>query len=583
MNKKYIKTISLSMVLLLSTPTVSSATSLGDIVMSTKSSAGSWTDPLGGGKYYSGGSFKVKLKTSGQYAPLFQYRLPGLKKGCSGIDLDGGFLQFLGLDKLKDQLADAGSSLIFGVIMGIEYTMPAIAAVFNKIRAWSNALQAMLQNACNMGQSLAKSYGVGKFQSDALNDAVEGTFGEMDDFLKGGDSALEKIKNLSNCTGDETLGDCFDNKKKLDLAVGDQLKGKSEKESSGGTPIKTIVPAEDIITHATHLTLEEFYTHKKIVCKNVSNNSLSDDDILFDKIKYVFFGDIGNNHDSVSQLKELVDKDLCIFKPEALVSMVSETESGRPFAFPTAKFSIINPLVNEEDAGKALVYGFSSISDKYSHISSNKINIPNRLMVYIDAPNAISKNPDTNEEKSTGRTRVLFTSSGKQSSSSTISIQWNGAFLDSLKAIEQLVDKANNKTYRLANNYHDTSVISTINTPLLLPGIKNYINVISKLEKKAKKETFETRSLKVVLAKINAVKFAKLLMESAESRVVGLVDGRSGDIGMITKYMDNIAATKKSIMLVLEAMNKEISSEPSVEIFEKLERDLNLESMKVLK
>ena len=581
---KYIKPISLSLALLMATPTISSATNLGDIVMSTSTSAGSWTDPLGGNTYHSAGSFKLKLKTTSQAGPWFQFRQPKMSIGCSGIDLDAGFLAYLGLDKLQDAFSDAGSSLMFGIIMGIEFTMPTIAAVFNKIRAWANALQAMLQNSCNIGQAIAKSGDLaGVFHAKEMSSAIEEPFDKMNDWMKGGEELLEDIKELGDCDGSTELGACGEKLKNAVTALGSLVQDNDkEGKSSDNISKDSVLPGTTGKEITKAFMLSDFYSSKKIDgCTNATTIALSDEDILVDQLKYIFFGDIGNNDYAVQAIAEKLDNTLCIIKPGALASdLAASITSGLPSKFPSPKFSIITPLINSEDAAEILVNGFGVVTDKYDAVNGNIITIPDRQMLYLDLPLGVTEDG----ANSTNRIRVTYTSNHSVLSGGT-TIEWNGALKDSLKGIENLVDAQTGQTWRLGTSYdeYDTSSVGSINTPLLLPSVKKYISVITRLEKKAQGETAETKSLKVVLAKINAIKYSRALIEGIESRVLALHGRKSGNSAIINAYITSIRKVKKDTNEILIKMQDEIFTKDLTKIFKDLELDMQLDSMKAIR
>lgn len=581
--------IGLSLVLVLLTPTISSASldKLDDIVMSTSTSAGSWSDPLGGGTYLNGGDFTIKLKHSSSSAPLFQFKPPSVKTGCSGISISGGFLQYLGLDQLQDSLSDAGSSLMFGIIMGIEYTLPAIASVFDKIREWANALQALLQNGCAIGQSLTKGSPMAKsFRDNALNTAVEGTFKEMDKFINKGKPYLDRLKKLSECTG--TVGDinCIDHASSV-IAIAKEMKDKSSDKTAVGVSSKLIKNGTSVGTGkseiVTAFNIETFYKDKEIDCSTLTNTEVSEEDILIDKLKYVFFGEIGSDPKALKHITRYIDSTSCEFKSKEVAENIKQAmTTGNGSILPIPKYVAIPALITEpSDAAKALVYGVERIEGKNQYITNSKITIPNRDCIYLDLP--LGKNT---AGQSLDRERFIYISSEKKTS--TMNLTWNGAFLESLKGIELLVDASTGNNYRLsvASSYSEYSTstteatLETISTPLLIPSIQKYIGIISKLEQRAKGETFRTKILKVNLAKINAIYFAEGLMSSIESRVVELLNGSEGNAFVVNGYLKKIRSVSKEVAKLLAVMREEIAASDLTKEFRDLETMQRTESIK---
>jgi len=583
-NNKYIKSISLSMALIVASPTISSASNLNDFVMSTTTSAGSWTDPLAGSTYMSGGSFKMKLKSTSRAAPWFQFRQPSIKVGCSGIDLQGGFLAFLGLDKLQDQFADAGASLMMGILIGIEFTMPAISAVFNKIRAWANALQAMLQNSCNIGQAIAKSGKLAKaFHIDDMNDAIEKPFDEMNDWMSGGDDMLQGIKDLGECDGTTELGACGKKLKHAVNALGRQIKENKKSGSDSSHISKKTMKPGDKKEIVKVFKLKDFYDDGKITgCTNATTISLTATDVLIDQLKYVFFGELGNDEKSISNLEERIDDEKCLMKAANLAKDLAKSiTTGASSDVPIPSFSKIPALIGSKDAAYALIYGFDQIKDRYGDliIDGDNILIPNRKIVYMDLPIGMD-----DDGYSTSRVRVTYTSN-TQELGLTASLHWGGAYKDSLKGIRQLVDNQTGHFWRLATNeeIYDTSAVTRINTPLLLPSVLKYVSIISRLEKKAKGETQKTRDLKVTLAKINAITFSEELISAMKTKVLIADATKDGNVDVIQAYTENIETISNDIREILKVLRKDLFKEDLFKSFKGIETEMNLNSIKTLR
>lgn len=585
LSKKIIAPISLSLSLLLISPSILKATELGDILMSTSTSAGTWSDPLGGGTYLYGGDFKMKFKSTSSVAPLVQFKLPSAKIGCSGISLDGGFLAFLGLDKLQDQLADAGSSLMFGIILGMEFTLPAVSAVFAKVRAWANALQAMLQNGCNIGRSISAGSAAAKSLREGMLDSnINAPFNELNDFISGGDNALKSIQKLANCSGSTTDPNCAleklaqeamgkgiqEDKKSGQSASTGGTQGLTEKGTPFGTKSQAIV---------TTIDLSKFYTDKKIICPGITSTSISADDVLIDILKYVFFGEIGSDSYALRDIESKIDVTNCKYNYASLSKdLENSTTSGAPSSFPTPVYSKISPLIsNPEDAAQMLVYGLEKLNEKYTSITNNTITIPNRKIVYLDAPIGVDANGD-----STSRERAVYVSAIPSASTTPITLSWAGAFKESLKGIRAIVDTQTGQSWTLAASYgeYDTSGIAAISTPLLVPGVKKYANIIAKLEKKNNGATPQTEQLKVKLAKYNAIVFSEGLINGIQAQVGKLVTGIKGNPTIVNDYLKSIDELEKHVSILLKEMKKDLSSDELIETFKTLEKEQTLEAVK---
>lgn len=117
------------------------------------------TDPISGGTFMSGGAIEVRFKTTGSFPPIFQFGAPSLKASCSGITFDAGYAMFMNLERLGQQLSQAGASLAYGVLIGLVYTMPGVEQAFTKLNEWSQWLQGFLADSCNIGMQIGKSLG----------------------------------------------------------------------------------------------------------------------------------------------------------------------------------------------------------------------------------------------------------------------------------------------------------------------------------------------------------------------------------------------------------------------------------------
>jgi len=593
-NKKIKSAISLSLVLLIMSPSASEAVKLSDIALSTSTSAGTWTDPLGGGTYINGGDFKIKFKNGSYHAPLFQFKAPSMSMGCSGISLSGGFISFLGLDKLKGLISNAGSSLIFGIILGMEFTLPAISAVFNKIRAWANALQSLLQNGCNMGRAIAKASDLaGKMHAKGLSSAINGTFGKMDKFMDGGNDWLHDIQKLGNCGGSANDPNCKlikDAVTSVASEIDAHQKGKNgqppHSDSVTGKSIKDITSLlSGKAQAATFFTLDDFYSSKKIPTRacSLGGTSMSDTDILIDKLKYVFFGDIASDAKSIADMKSDIDNGQCKLNNQKLAAVLHKSATtGLGTFFPKPTYVKIDPIITSpKDAAHALMYGFSDLEGNYPEINTaaSTIDIPNRDIVYVDIPDDIN-----NDGNSTKRIRAVYVSGDKNGNISE-PLEWKGALKESFYGIRKLVDAQTGHSWRLATPYdeYDTSAISSVSslrTPLLVQSVKKYIAVIVRMEKKQHGETQETLELKKYLAKINAILYARALINGIESRVMQLSEGMSGKSDVINSYKESVEKTRQEVEKILTSMKKDLESNTILTPFKEIEKDQAKQSLK---
>ncbi|MBW6487555.1 conjugal transfer protein TraH [Sulfurimonas sp.] len=585
-NKKILAPISLSLSLILITPSVMQAANLDDFVLSTSTSAGSWSDPLGGGTYIYGGDFKFKLKNSVSNAPIFQYKLPSAKRGCSGISIEGGFLSYLGLSNLQEMLSNAGSSLVMGIFLGIEFSLPAVGAVFAKIRAWANALQGLLQNGCNIGKAIAGANGLSEaFHSSTLSDAIEGPFKAMNTYISDGNSGLEWLQELANCNGNEDDPNCK-LKDSANKALGKEIEEKKKKNKDVAASASS-VSANVMLTHASSSASQDIALITSLSslysgtagngCSGFTMVQPSSEIKLFESLKYIFFGDIGTNDETIQSFESKIDNESCRIKYDVISADIAQAvTTGNDSIFPTPEYAKIEPVISDpKDAAQMLVFGGSKINEKYSQVTGNTISVPDRKMVYLDIANGRDENGNPLSKMRT----VLL--SEKKEIFPADNIVWNGAFLESLKNIRDGVQAQTNFTASGINyDEYDTSSVTTSNLPLLVSGIQKYINVIVLLEKRAGQSTPFTEMLKVNLAKTNAILYSRELIGGMESRVLSLVDGTKGEVTAVNDFSKQIRTISSEIRKLLKEMEEEIGRTGFMEEFEKIEREQRIESVK---
>lgn len=181
----------------------------------TGSSPQKWTDG-GGGKYYYGGNISYRFKRQTTFKPLVEISPPGIKAGCNGLSISGGFMHMLGLDDIKEQLQSATQGAMMGVVVGIVYSLPGIADAFDKVTKYVRLLQQLLSQSCQMTAQLTKSY-------------IEKERAKVDDKVPGNENAVGTI--FSGLHAADGLWD--DTMKKGDAYLEEQIGklGTSEAES----------------------------------------------------------------------------------------------------------------------------------------------------------------------------------------------------------------------------------------------------------------------------------------------------------------------------------------------------------------
>ena len=178
--KKKALSVALSSLLFAQPLLAISSDDLKKTVMSNTTASGKYHS--NGVNYYSGGSLVFRFKNEVPYRPIFAYRPPTLKAGCNGLSLDMGFMSIMDLDEISKQLEQAGTSLMWGILAGIMYSLPTVGEIFKFIQDIVQKIQYLLQNACNIGKQWGKQAASGV--ASAISDNVDmGAFG--DDMKKG--------------------------------------------------------------------------------------------------------------------------------------------------------------------------------------------------------------------------------------------------------------------------------------------------------------------------------------------------------------------------------------------------------------
>ena len=111
----------------------------------------------GGRNIYSGGSMSMRIDTS--TPPVMTYQPPSLRVSCSGMDFNAGLISILNLDMIQDLLEQGGTSLAWGLLIGLAYSLPTVSNVFEKIQKYTRWMQQLQGNACQIGKNLGASLG----------------------------------------------------------------------------------------------------------------------------------------------------------------------------------------------------------------------------------------------------------------------------------------------------------------------------------------------------------------------------------------------------------------------------------------
>ena len=580
------------------------ALNLGDVLdgNSVSTSFGNWKSPVTGSRYFYGGSYTFAFSHPGRYQLFVQGEMPGAKIGCNGFSLSGGFIALLGIDEIKVMLKNAGATLAWGLMMGLQYTMPALFNVFATLRKWAREIQTILENACNLGRLIAaRNPAVKKMKKTISNSYI----GKINDWMSNQMKGAEGLGNfidtsyravINNCAG--LQGDAYKKcLKKKGATVSDEANAvvHSGQDSALNQFAGSHVKNSNITSNTLSITkLSTFLNTGKIQNQTIFSNgeqlNTYKTDILLSRL---FYGDKATLAKTLKNIMMLdananngiTEKTYKIDSKKIKQFIKLKLQEQITFSKDTGTGMIIPPkLTSAESAAKAILYGIkdgtcvNDCHDGYVDITDN----------YVYALN-FAKDDSTKENfQVIGN---VLNRAPNNSNGSVLAVQWKGAFISSLQVIRSIVKQKSgydptNKTIGEQTVTVKNPNSTDIKVPLLLPNIHKYIETIVLLEKKAKKETPYTAQLKEILAKYNAYFFSTSFMDMITGKIVAAF-GANGDaagnpkVKEIREYLNFVIDTKKEIIKkIKEDQKNEISYKNLAEIFEKIDRNIRRENMK---
>lgn len=169
---------------------------LNNDVNSFMNSVGAVSNFTSGGSYktssgtaFSGGSMSMRFRQP-RWGNAVTLQSPSLSVSCNGIDFNAGLISIMNLDTMEKLLSQSGTSLAWGIMVGLMYSLPTIGNVFATIQEWARKIQQILGNTCAIGTEIGKSIGSSIAQHYADSKKSEDVAsGATTDF----NSAMEKI------------------------------------------------------------------------------------------------------------------------------------------------------------------------------------------------------------------------------------------------------------------------------------------------------------------------------------------------------------------------------------------------------
>lgn len=302
---------------------------------------------------YQTGSFYFRFNNNATPEPLWNFSPPSIEAGCNGLNIKGMFVSLLGLDQFGSMLQNAGTTLAWGVAVGLIYSLPGVAAVFKMINTWAKQIQSLLAQACNSGIAIGQAIGaqIGEGYKDSeIDKTISGILpsDETMTAMQNGLSGKMKVMGLDGLTASWDSGFSFDGSSELtDAAKKDVLVAPLQQMfgdvSVGGSIYmdyllhNTDNPSLEIIKdHITGVTGNDVFTRRMVITSGwtgypaIYNNvfyedtdrmkteyALQDDKDAIDLrvlsyvLYYNFVGDIGFTDDVANNLASLAKTFAC--------------------------------------------------------------------------------------------------------------------------------------------------------------------------------------------------------------------------------------------------------------------------------
>lgn len=509
------------------------ASSLGDILLENTTYAGSWEDPSSGIKYHSGGGIKIKFKSDSQsFPPWIKGSVPGIKAGCNGISIDGGFVSLLGLDDIETQLKDAGAAFAWGILIGLAYSLPGVSDVFAKIQKWARQIQQLLQNACSIGQDFSKNSKAAEGLKTGLQDAANNLgFQEAKTFLSSHEGKVTAVDDFFNGLNDPAK------QKEVAEVVGKWFgvmfgsNGKTQCKSSGPVGQNGCQSSQPNVSVATY---EEIPMHELLSTTN-GKVSLNEAQILNIKLTLMFFGDIAMQDESRNAIAELFDTGTNKISGD-IAKAKAKKMLGEGASMGVAKFSLIKETLDEQKTVDVLING-----------SSEALYIPNYKL-------AVLKLPQKNANSITYFNLIKEIKPGFETHSN-LKLEWGGFYEEGLK---QIVGMLNKTILGDANQIVNISQEErTINTdakyvPVLVPQLNKYVRELRRAASTDMNKKFQVEELTRRIARVNASLATYGLVKELEDRVRQSAYGTQEQKTIFLEYLKQIERISKSVTLKIE-------------------------------
>jgi len=516
------------------------ATDLSSILLKNSTYAGTWEDPTSGMKYVTGGGIKIKFKSStNSYTPWIKGTMPNYSIGCNGISLSGGFIGLLGLSDIEEQLKDSGAAFAWGILSGLAYSLPVISDVFAKIQRYARTLQQLLQNACSIGQNLARNSPAKSKIDTALQDTVIGQgFDKVNSFMDSIDEKFKVLDEFVQCNGDPTCS------KKRDNIIGEWFatlfgitSDKGVDNASGGVVSSSIKNVKDTVSNVGAY-YKEVPLHELL---NTSNGyiDLTENDILNIKLSLIFFGDIALSKEPRAEIAKH-------FKPDGTLDEEAMKKTGKDLLssakqLSLKKFELVSPEITD----------ISKVVNILINGAENTLYVPNYKVGILVLP---AKDSGI---KSTTMTYLIKEIDSANASHSNLKLDWAGFYKEGVKQIFANLNQTNSgATDVLLNIPVDTSIQSGTITdeyvPVLIPQFNSYIKDIRKTIQTDPSKKFSAQKVALKMAQVNAALATNDLTDEIIARIKKVAFNSTEQKEVFTEFLRELGMKREAIIKKVE-------------------------------
>lgn len=521
---------------LLTQPVLAAQSDLGGILLKNTTYAGSWEDPSSGMKYYTGGGIRIKFKGENtSYTPWVKGTAPSYSIGCNGISLNGGFVSLLGLTDIEDQLKDAGAAFAWGILTGLAYSLPAISDVFAKIQSWARTIQRLLQNACSIGQNLAKNSEPAKGLDNTLQDiSAKVGFDEVKKFNENVDSKFKTLDKFIDCNGDTTCLDKKGNAIGKWFASTFNLSVDNGVRSGNGPTTASMSVKQAAATNGAYY--KEVALHDLLTVSN-SYVTLTEEDILNIKLTLLFFGDIALSNESRAEIAKHFNSDGTV-NDEAMKKTGKDLLTSAK-KLSDKKYELLTPLYSDTTRATELLINGSS-TDIY--VPDYKVGI--LIIPSLDDP--------------TKKTTMSFLIKEVDSANSThtnLKLKWDGFYKEGLNQIFTLLNKTSSGKTDVLFSIPVEDVggsLSSDYVPVLIPEFKDYIEKLRRSVQTDSKKKFSASKIAIKMAQVNSAVATSGLVDEISNRVKKASYGSTDQREIFIAFLEQLKTIKENLVKQVE-------------------------------